>query len=140
MKSCQAPECFCTDFNRGFCKDYREPVKPKKGLKKISLKRRMMNESDFFKSIWKIRGGHCFITGEKLIFHPNVCFHILGKGAFPGYRLKAENLIFVNATYHSDWHVLGQQKCLEKDTRWQQVIDMYNQLKIQYNEQNNKGF
>lgn len=132
-KSCHAIECFCTDFNRMFCKDYREPSKAKKVLQKVSPKRSKIKEAEFFMEQWKKRGGYCFITGEKLVFSPSVCFHVLGKGAFPRYRLKAENLIFVNPKYHNDWHVLGQQKCLEKYARWQLVIDLYNKLKIQYN-------
>lgn len=133
MKSCHAIECFCTDFNRRFCKHFTNPKKPPKFLQKTGAKRRKISELDFFQSEWKKRGGYCFITGEKLIFHPGVCFHVLGKGAFPSYRLNPENLIFVNAKYHNEWHVNGQQKCLEKDPRWQMVIDLYNKLKIQYN-------
>lgn len=133
MKSCQALECFCTDFNRRFCKDYREPPKVKKILQKIGPKRKQIKELEFFQQEWKKRGGYCFITGEKLVFSPSVCFHVLGKGAFPKYRLNPDNLIFVNAKYHSDWHQLGQQKCLETDPRWQMVIDLYNKLKIEFN-------
>ena len=135
MKSCQAIECFCTDFNRKFCKEFREPAKAKKQLKKsgFKLKRRSTGELDFFRQEWEKRSRTCFITGEVIEFSPLVCFHILGKGAFPKYRLNPENLIFVKAQYHLDWHTLGQEKCLEKDGRWQKVIDEYNRLKIEYN-------
>lgn len=132
MKSCQAPQCFCTDFNRRLCKEYREPKKAPKILQKFSIRKKKLSELEFFKSEWDKRGGRCFLTGEKIPFHPASCFHVLGKGAFPKYRLKPENLIFMKIELHNDWHALGQNKCLEKDARWKMIIDLYEKLKIEY--------
>ena len=99
---CQAEECFCTDFNRTFCKNYREDAKPKsKGLKRTPMKKKYKatGEMDLFKHLWETRKHKCYITGRELEFSPSICFHILGKGAFPAYRLNPSNIIFVNAEY-----------------------------------------
>lgn len=141
MKKCHAEICHCTDFNRRFCKDFREekPVKDtslkaKTPLRKTPLKtkRKATGEMELFKALWEKRKHRCFVTGQKLEFSPSIFFHILGKGAFPGYRLNPSNIIFVNAEYHTDWHTIGREKLLKKDPRWQRVFDLYEMLKIEY--------
>lgn len=87
---------------------------------------------EFFKKEWEKRGGKCFVTGDVITFSPLCCFHILGKGAFPNYRLNPDNLIFVKPQYHVDWHSMGRQRLLEKDSSWQKVFDMYDALKDGY--------
>lgn len=132
---CQASECFCTDFNRTFCKNYRADDKPKKiGLRKTSMKKRYKptGEMDLFKHLWGTRKHTCYITGRELEFSPSICFHILGKGAFPAYRLNPSNIIFVNAEYHTDWHTMSREKLLKKDRRWEYVFKLYEMLKIAY--------
>jgi hypothetical protein len=132
---CHAEECFCTDFNRTFCKNYKEEAKPKsKGLKRTQFKKKYKatGEMDLFKHLWETRKHRCYVTGRELEFSPSICFHILGKGAFPAYRLNPSNIIFVNAEYHTDWHTLSREKLLQKDSRWAYIFKLYEMLKIAY--------
>jgi len=135
MIKCQAIECFCTDFNRKFCKHYREDDKPKVSkLKRSPMKRKRVatGEMALFKELWEKRNHKCFVTGQPLEFSHMICFHILGKGAFPAYRLNPSNIIFVNAQYHMDWHSMSRDKLLEKDSRWAYVFKLYDLLKKSY--------
>jgi hypothetical protein len=135
MIKCQASECFCTDFNKKFCKHYREEDKPKSsGLRRTPMKRkrRPTGEMELFKELWEKRKHRCFVTGQPLEFSHMICFHILGKGAFPSYRLNPSNIIFVNAQYHMDWHTMSKEELLKKDARWVYVFKMYDLLKQAY--------
>ena len=135
--------CYCTDMNRTLCKDW-QPVKEKKQSGfgrnhkkvkaiKVSQRYKPTGEKEFVIREWQKRPHICFITGEMIHeLKPINAFHILSKGAFPKYRLNPENLIFVQARFHHDWHILGQSACLAKDERWKHVIEMYEQLKKQY--------
>ena len=132
---CQAEECFCTDFNRTFCKNYREDAKPKsKGLKRTDFKKKYKptGEMDLFKHLWEARKHRCYVTGRELEFSPSICFHILGKGAYPKYRLNPDNIIFVSREYHDDWHSMTKPELLKKDCDWQKVFDLYDNLKERY--------
>ena len=62
-----------------------------------------------------------------------MCFHVLGKGAFPKFRLDDRNLIFTTAQEHEDWHGNNtREDLLKKDAGWQKVFDLYDQLKLEY--------
>lgn len=140
MIRCQAEECFCTDFNKSFCKHYREDKKEKKTLlqrtpmKRVEFKkkRKSTGEMKLFKELWESRPHRCFVTGVELEFSHHICFHILGKGAFPKYRLNPDNIIFVNAQYHTDWHTMSREKLFQKDNRWVYIFKMYDLLKQAY--------
>jgi hypothetical protein len=138
---CQAEICHCTDFNRKFCKHYRSDDKPKStGLKSrtplkktpMSRKRKATGEMELFKELWESRKHRCYVTGRELEFSHMICFHILGKGAFPSYRLNPSNIIFVNAEYHMDWHSMSREALMKKDPRWVRVFKLYDSLKHSY--------
>lgn len=131
---CQATECFCTDFNRRFCKNYRNDKKPKK-KSTLQTKRKPTGEMDLFKKLWEERPHVCFVSGDTIRFSPSVFFHILGKGAFEKYRLNPNNIIFVKPEYHDDWHNMTRAELLQKDCDWQKVFDMYDELKRSYIQQ-----
>lgn len=127
---CQEETCYCTDFNRKFCKNYTAASKKKKSPAKKAKK--ATGEMDLFKQIWDERPHVCFVSGNKLKFSPHIFFHILGKGAFAKYRLERKNILLVCPEYHDDWHRMTRAEMLAKDPDWQKVFDIYEELKIQY--------
>lgn len=128
---CQAETCYCTDFNRKFCKNYTAASK-KKGSKGLSKARKPTGEMKLFQQIWDERPHVCFVSGDRLSFSPSVFFHILGKGAYAKYRLERKNILLVSPEYHTDWHTMTRAELLAKNPDWQKVFDLYEELKIQY--------
>jgi hypothetical protein len=118
---CKKSKCECTDFNKRFCKSYT----PVKGPEKIG-------ELQWFQGLWIDRPHVCWITGVNLQFNVAVFFHVLPKGAYPKFARLEKNLIFVHPSLHHDWHSLGKSELLKRDSRWQKVFDLYEELKIEY--------
>ncbi len=110
--------------------------KKQKPLKRspIRYKPKTTGEGVFLESIWNTRPHVSWISGKSLGDEYNVMclFHILGKGAFPGFRLYDKNLILTTPQEHHDWHNMTRDKLLEKDPRWQNVFDLYEELQQEY--------
>jgi hypothetical protein len=127
---CQNTECHCTTFNQKFCKFYRPDKKKKSsGISKV---RKPTGEMEVFQKLWEERPHTCFVSGNQLEFSHYICFHILGKGAYPKYRLNPDNIIFVSREYHDDWHSMTKPELIKKDCDWQKVFDIYDTLKERY--------
>ena len=119
---CNKKTCTCFPFNRSFCKSWVPDVVASPKQKPV------------FEKIWNERAHVCWITGDRLPepAKADYFFHVLPKGAYPGYKTNEENLILTRSDYHHDWHSKGRSELLEKDSRWQKVFDLYDELKIQY--------
>lgn len=96
-------------FSHGNCQNCaRKIYKPLKKARKVT------GELDLFREIFTERGGRCEITGEKLVFDPWCFAHILGKKAYPKFRLLKENIAMVKADLHTLYDNGSQEKLLEK--------------------------
>ncbi|KKK49900.1 hypothetical protein LCGC14_3130390, partial [marine sediment metagenome] len=109
---------------------------PKNPLKRtrIKYKRKTTGEGVFLETIWDTRPHVSWLSGKPLGDEYNVMcmFHVLGKGAYPGYRLYDKNIILTTPQEHHNWHNMTKVKLLEKDPRWQDVFDLYEELQQEY--------
>ncbi len=77
--------------------------KEKRGLKRSSIKQKMRTptgELELFKKIYDKRKGLCGITKEWVPFHVECFMHVLGKGAYPSFRLQELNILLVQREIH----------------------------------------
>lgn len=137
------PHKYCFKCNKARL-DERKPKKPifwasnkkQKPLKRtpIRYKPKTTGEGVFLESIWATREHVSWISGTPLGDEYNVMcmFHILSKGAYSGYRLYDKNIILTTPQEHYDWHNMIRDKLLERDSRWQNVFDLYEELQQEY--------
>jgi hypothetical protein len=87
-----------------------------------------------FEAIWSTRPHVSYISGERLgdDLKAIYCFHILGKGAFPKYKLYDKNIILTTAQEHIDWGEKNREELLALSPNWQKVFDLYDSLKEEY--------
>lgn len=109
MKSCQREECFCTDFNRHLCKDYRES----RSKPKSALKRKPTGEKAVFEQIWKDRPHVCESCAKHLGNEAIATFfsHIIAKGQRKDLMLYTDNIVLECPDCHNVWqHGRVEQK------------------------------
>ena len=117
-------------------------------FKKPSPKRKKKSgEAELFEKIWASRPHVSEVSGEPLPdkgvdFYPNgtdkwygYFSHVLSKGAFPGFRLKEENVILMTPQEHDMWE--GAKKSLCTGPEWDFVWERFEQLEEDYH-QNHK--
>ncbi len=139
---------YCTYHNHQRLNEHKEKNSDNKGSgsnisaqsgriprKKYVYKRKATGEWAFFQSQFAVSNKRSFISDIPLIgeLQPIWCFHVLGKGAFVKFRLYDKNLVFTTAEEHIDWHSnMTRAMLLKKDSRWQKIFDLYDKLKIEY--------
>jgi len=116
--------------------DTKRPLKLRKPLKRspIKYKPRTTGEGVFLESIWASMPHVSWISQTPLgdEYNTMCMFHVLGKGAYPSFRLYSKNIILTTIQEHWDWHNISRDKLLEKDKRWQGVFDLEAELKAEY--------
>lgn len=75
------------------------------------------------------------MTGQWLGHNPDIRMfaHVLPKGAYPAYRLNPDNIVLVLPEVHHYQHAIGNTKALERWPGYQKFLDLYEQLKSNYN-------
>lgn len=106
--------------------------KPKKFPKP---KTKSTGQAELFLQLWQERPHVSFVSRKPLGDVPVVdfFFHVLPKGGYKKAMLIPENIIFTTAEEHHEWHSMGREDLLKKNPNWQKVFDLYEQLKIAYN-------
>ena len=114
----------CTTKRLNAKKEKKEPI----GLN---------GEMGVFLKIWSSRPHKSEVSGEDLgnILKPIFFSHLLPKGSYPKYRFNPDNIILKTAQEHTDWHSCSRIDLVNKDVRWQKVLDMYEELKDRYAEE-----
>ncbi len=97
---CQREECFCTDFNRHLCKDYRADKPKPKGF----AKRKPTGEKAMFEDIWAKKVHVCESCGKHLReFNVSYFSHIIAKGIRKDLRLDPNNIVLECIDCHNTW-------------------------------------
>jgi hypothetical protein len=100
-----------------------------------------------FLEIWEERPHKSFVSGKNLdvyrrgTFFVNLFAHVLGKGAFPRYKLNKENIVLLTPQEH---HLLDagtkdqrERYAEQNNCSWEKLYELKEKLKQQYyNEKN----
>ena len=110
----------------------RGASKNKRKQRPISKKRNSTGELILFKEIYEERGPYSQISGEYVEFNVWCFSHILPKGNYSRFRLDKRNIIIKTPQEHHAWHTETHKLKLLPEWKW--VFELYEQLKIEYNE------
>lgn len=94
--------------------------------------RKPTGELVLFKEIYEERGPYSQISGEYVEFNVWCFSHILPKGNYSRFRLDKRNIIIKTPQEHHAWHTETHKLKLLPEWKW--VFELYEQLKIEYNE------
>ena len=99
---------------------------------KLQKVRKPTGELILFKEIYEERGPYSQISGEYVEFNVWCFSHILPKGNYSRFRLDKRNIIIKTPQEHHAWHTETHKLKLLPEWKW--VFELYEQLKIEYNE------
>ncbi len=108
------------------------PKNPYKGLKRTAIKKKVKEptgEKEVFLQIWNERPHVSQVSGDPLGEEPNVWFfaHLLGKKAYPRFKLKKENIFLMTPDEHLEYD------CGDPEgSEWDKVYQLKEELKIEY--------
>lgn len=117
-------------------KPEKTPKKPYKGLKRTALKKKFnkpTGEKDLFLEIWNERPHVSEINGDPLGETPHVYFfmHVVGKKAYPNFRLKKKNIKL--ATFDQHYYYDNGGPCPDPNPKdWDKIHELADELKIEY--------
>lgn len=114
---------------------FRPDPKPEKVIKKkkpFTATFKATGEAILFKTLISTRKHLDFITGLPIenIGYVN-CHHVLGKAAYPKYRLFDKNIVFLSDENHYAVHNIARSE-LEKDEQWKLYFEYFDKLKELY--------
>jgi len=89
-------------------------------------------ELKLFKEIYEQRNECCEITGQWIPFNVNNFAHILGKGAYPSFRLLPENILMVQPRIHHLYDNVGREKLLAEFPEATIIYELKDKLRRQY--------
>jgi hypothetical protein len=94
--------------------------------------RKATGEWAVFMEIWKERGGKSEISGDRIYQPRPINFmHVLGKGAYPRFRLRKDNIVIGTGDEHYSYD-FGDVTKLRQDKRWSFVFEKFEKLKQEY--------
>lgn len=102
-------------------------------LKRTAIKkkpRKVTGERALNLEIWAERPHVCFVTGEPLGNEPlpEYFMHVLGKGAYPAFRLKKFNIVLGKPEIHAQYDA----GTIINDKRFKPLLELKQKLKEQY--------
>ena len=103
----------------------------REGIATKRPQRKPSGQLSLFRAIWASRPHVSFISG-KPIKNPTPInfFHIMGKQAYPKFKLYDRNIILTTRREHELWH---QDRGRLRDLpEWKKVFDLYERLKAEY--------
>jgi 5-methylcytosine-specific restriction endonuclease McrA len=108
MKAKKCKKCDCPSWSGGLCKNHieRKPMKTstiKTGGRRVG-KKQSQTRYELFMLIWKKRGPHSEVSGEKIFGEPSSAHfhHILPKSKYPEADLDPENIIIMTMDEHNN--------------------------------------
>lgn len=102
-------------------------------------KRKTTGERALFVALYHQCGGVSQLSGLPLLPPDHADFHkqgshILPKGAYPRYRLLAENIVMVLAGEHDQWEsIKDKERLVDVEPRWKPYVERYYALRLKYN-------
>ena len=117
-----------------------KPPKQRTPLKrsKYVYKRKATGERTLFEAIWATRAHVSFLDGKPLGDDAYAWYfaHVLrkAKGHYPKFKLYDKNIILLTRSQHDlfDQNVRNPELLIAKDSRWQKVFDLRDQLLEEY--------
>jgi len=89
-------------------------------------------QKDLFKDEWIKRRHKCSVCREPLpIYSPYWMAHVLGKGAFPAFKLLSGNIRILCGTCHDLYD--KQTHVAKKDPRFKELFEFQQELIVLYN-------
>lgn len=130
----------CSSCNEERLKDAKLKRGEAPKTKKLSGKRKPTGEGVMFEAIWASRPHRSFVSGKPLGNEAKAHFfaHVLGKGAYPSFRLLMENVVLLTEDEHYAWDFGGREK-LKSDPAWDKMFDLELKLKQRYHEKNREA-
>lgn len=115
-----------------------KPRKTRKFLKRTPLKKKFpknTGQMTKFLEIWEEREHNCQVCKKPVEFSHFVFSHVLGKQAFPKFKLKKENILIKCYEWdgtgcHTKWEHRTEE--MRKDEKWQWVFELYDKLNQEY--------
>lgn len=97
----------------------------------ISIKRKTTGERALNLEIWAERPHVDFVTGFPLPDEPKPAYfmHVLGKGAYPAFRLYKKNIVLGSEATHYQYDF----QTTEDDPRFDKLNELKEELKAEYN-------
>lgn len=117
------------DYCNEKAKDKRK-VKSGRAIKKWKYVRKKTGEMEVFKEIWDERPHVSEVSGEPIQFSVWCFSHVLGKQAYPSFRLRKDNIVLETKDEHIKWET--QKHLLKDDPKWKFKFDKEQQLKQEY--------
>lgn len=93
------------------------------------------NQTELFNYLWETKKHVSEVSGKPLVNRTHFKWHwqfshVLGKGLYPKFKLREDNVILILPEEHTMW---GEQQWKIKDMpEWKWVIEKYEALKIEY--------
>ncbi len=124
LKVCRECGKECYYFRTGYCQQCsNKQVKPIKKVRKSS------GELEVFKIIWSERPHNCEVCGTYLPDFDVWQFpHLLGKGAYPKFRLLKENIRIMCKQHHTQY----DNGSVENDPKFEKILELKQKLKQKY--------
>ena len=89
---------------------------------------------DLFREIWLEREHKSIVSGTPLYFDVQCFAHVLGKGSYPGFKLKKENIVLMTPPEH---HVYDARTDLARTIEgFDKVFELADKLRTEYHEAN----
>jgi hypothetical protein len=143
-KPCTKEGCENPRWAKGLCQMHDKQEHPEKytikqkkvEIKKtpIKRKRKVTGEFALMQAIWNTRPHRSFVSGERILgeLKPHYMAHVLSKGAYPAFRLKAENIVILTEREHYAYDCLSREQQEEMVGDWQKLYDLKEKLKKEY--------
>jgi hypothetical protein len=92
------------------------------------------NQREMFFHIWETRPHFSEVSGKYLGVEAKAHYfaHILGKGAYPGYKLNPDNIVLLTMEEHAQYDNGDLSKLREKE-EWRWLFEKRELLKQKYN-------
>ena len=107
-------------------------------LKRTAIKqkpKKASGEFELFLKIYADQKGICEITHRQIEFDVWCFMHILGKKAYPKFRLKRENIMMVDKRIHDLYDNSSKDKLLDAFPQAEIIYENKDKLKQEYYEQ-----
>ena len=143
-KPCTKEGCKNPRWAKGLCQLHDKQEHPEKytiKAKKVEIKttpikrqRKVTGEYALMQTIWNTRPHKSFVSGQIILgdMKPHYMAHVLSKGAYPAFRLKADNIVILTEDEHHAYDCMSREQQEQMGGDWQKLYDLKERLKKEY--------